>query len=270
MIKFRDQVPLIYTSASRDFQYLSWLINIVLNNVKHNIDDIYKLPTDITDSKLTELLALTLGFKVKRVYEQKQLRALVSILPSIMKNKGTEKAVKLAGEALVCAAQAEGEVSCKMVDGILEIQLPKELIDIALFIDLLPYILPAGIPCHLVRKTTIKDTIVSKFELSELPVLSMEPELAVTPYGGIRGLSTNFRLTENENNDENNGILGNAMYFATHFDSTLQNPTDGLENAGRLNNTFIPILDSVIDSGINIDIPTPATGDISYDEEQNE
>ena len=76
MIKFANQVPSVYPSASRDFQYLGWLIDIVLNSVKHNVDDLYDLPNNQADIKLTELLALTLGFKVKRNYDQKQLSAL--------------------------------------------------------------------------------------------------------------------------------------------------------------------------------------------------
>ena len=70
MIKFREQVPSVYTNASRDFQYLSWLIDVVLNSVKHNVDTIYDLPNVKHDAKLSELLAMTLGFKVKRNYDQ--------------------------------------------------------------------------------------------------------------------------------------------------------------------------------------------------------
>ena len=88
MIKFKNLVPSVYPNASRDFQYLCWLIDIVLNSVKHTVDDLYDLPNSKADPKLTELLAMTLGFKVKRNYDQDQLRALVAALPRILKYKG--------------------------------------------------------------------------------------------------------------------------------------------------------------------------------------
>ena len=54
MINLYNQVPTVYTSTSRDFQYLSWLYNIVLNSVKHNVDALYDLPKVQTDNKLIE------------------------------------------------------------------------------------------------------------------------------------------------------------------------------------------------------------------------
>lgn len=153
MINLYDQVPTIYSNASRDFQYLSWLFNIVLNSVKHNVDALYDLPNAKADSRLTELLALTLGFKVKRNYDQKQLAALVSIIPKVLKCKGTEKAIMMAGEALVSASGSSGGFSCKIKGNLLEAVLPEDLVDTNLFMDLLPYILPAGMTCRIVRKT---------------------------------------------------------------------------------------------------------------------
>ena len=159
MIRFYDQVPTVYSNASRDFQYLGWLIDIVLNSVKHNVDDIYDLPNTKADPRLTELLAMTLGFKVKRNYDQQQLAALVSIIPSILRCKGSIKAVTMAGEALLTASGAIGMFDYKINGNCLEVLLPKDLIDTSLFIDLLPYILPAGMTCHVVRKTQVKRNV---------------------------------------------------------------------------------------------------------------
>ena len=151
MIKFREQVPAVYPNASRDFQYLGWLIDIVLNSVKHNVDDLYYLPNTANDPKLTELLAMSLGFKVKRNYDQKQLTALVEVLPRVLKYKGTYTAISIAGKALVAASGAVGSIDISINGGELEISFPKALVDISLFTDLLPYILPAGMTCRIVR-----------------------------------------------------------------------------------------------------------------------
>lgn len=153
MINFYNQVPTIYTSASRDFQYMSWLINIVLNSVKHNVDDMYNLPDIGGDPKLTELLALTLGFKVKRNYDKKQLAALVSVLPYLLKYKGTTQAIMTAAEALITATGSLGTTDVDIKGTEVEVTLPNDLTDITLFLDILDYILPAGMTCHIKRKT---------------------------------------------------------------------------------------------------------------------
>jgi hypothetical protein len=178
MINLREQVPVIYSAASRDFQYLGWLIDIVLNSVKHNIDDLYYLPNVQSNTKFAELLATTLGFKIKRRYDQKQLAALVSILPSILKCKGTEKAVLIAGYALIKASGSPGEPKCKLDNkGNLEIILPKELIDVSLFSDLLPYILPGGMTCRIVRKTQASKTLRTEVSYDDRLVAHAHEEL---------------------------------------------------------------------------------------------
>ena len=159
MIKLYNQVPTIYNNASRDFQYLSRLFNIVLNSVKHNVDDLYHLPTAGANAKIAELLAMTLGFKVKRNYDQEQLTALATILPTVLRYKGTKKAIQMAADALIMASGALGAAKVEMDGYELRVILPKDLIDIALFIDLLDYILPAGITCRIDRQDITPDGV---------------------------------------------------------------------------------------------------------------
>ena len=155
-----------YNSASRDFQYLSWLINIVLNSVKHNVDDLYELPSAKANPRLAELFALTLGFKVKRNYNREQLIALASSIPSLLKYKGSIKAVAMAGEALVAASGTtssfDPDTFLKIENNTLIVTFPKNLVDIILFTDLLPYILPAGMSCHIIRKDIVKRAYTTK------------------------------------------------------------------------------------------------------------
>ena len=172
MINFCNQVPSIYPSASRDFQYMSWLVNIVLNSVKHNVDDMYNLPDIGGDPKLTELLALTLGFKVKRNYDKKQLMALVSVLPHILKYKGTEKAIMTAANALIMASGSLGEPDVEIIGTEVVVTLPNDLIDITLFLDLLDYILPAGMTCHIQRKNE-KHRAIDNIQLRHKDVLRL-------------------------------------------------------------------------------------------------
>lgn len=173
MIKLYDQVPTIYSKASRDFQYLSWLINIVLNSIKHNVDDMYNLPQAEYNSKLVELLALTLGFKIKRQYDQKQLIAIVKVLPEILQTKGTRYSIFLAASALVKAAGDDIIPECEVKNNVLEILLPSTVKDTVLLFDLLPYIIPAGLTCKIVRFKPKNRTIQENYEVSTEEVSSV-------------------------------------------------------------------------------------------------
>lgn len=224
MIKFREQVPSVYTSASRDFQYLSWLMNIVLNSVKHNVDDMYDLPNAGVDAKITELFAMTLGFKIKRSYDQKQLAALVVVLPKILRYKGTVKAVRMAAEALILASGALSDAACDVDGAHLTIRLPKELVDITLFVDLLDYILPAGMTCRVVRqnveeykaKTAFEHTDTIHYQLVD--DLDWKDNLSI----GLSGLAE---------------LDSTRKEFAANFYGD-----NSMLNAGLLSNTIIPVV----------------------------
>ena len=241
MITFKDQVPTIYTRASRDFQYLSWLIDIVLNSVKHNIDNLYDLPNVKADAQLTELLAMTLGFKVKRNYDQKQLASLVAALPKILKYKGTETAVQYAGNALIAASGATGNFQSKIVEGELQATLPEELVDIALFNDLLPYILPAGMSCRIIRTNAITRGLATKVHYSDKATVRMVADLEfIEDDQKTTGLATMFNpdVATIDN-------ITNANFINIHNDD---GTVTTVVNTGLLDNSVIatvaePLLD---------------------------
>jgi hypothetical protein len=235
MINFYKQVPTIYSSASRDFQYLSWLINVVLNSVKHNIDDIYYLPSSKTDSNLAELLALTLGFKVRRNYDQTQLISLASIIPSILKNKGSLRAVQIAGNALVRSSGSTGIFDVTVEDGQLEVIFPKELVDITLFMDILPYILPAGMSCRVIRKT-LKDININTIV-----------DYTETVYGNTWVLS-DLSIKDNRLVGMSDLSLGSTTQPPVFINYIVESEHEGdttkyTPNIGLLSNTVIPVLE---------------------------
>ena len=196
MIRLQNQVPSIYTSASRDFQFIAKLFDIVLNSVKHNVDDLYDLPTVLNDVQIAELLALTLGFKIKRNYDKNQIIAIASILPQIFKNKGTEKALILAGEALVKAGGLTGKVETTLNNNCIEITLPKELTDIMLFTDLLPYILPAGISVKINRTTKATSNIYLPIGVNDSAFKAELIKDVDISDGKLTGLATSFEENE--------------------------------------------------------------------------
>lgn len=234
MINVYDQVPSVYINASRDFQYLSWLINIVLNSVKHNVDDMYDLPNTKSDPRLTELLATTLGFKVRRNYDNKQLAALVSIIPSILRYKGTYKAIALAAQALINASGTSDDFDeyerYEMLGNTLEVTLPETLVDTSLFTDLLPYIAPAGIVCRIVKKPQVKQKIDPiKVAYQSRYRAEWKPSLGSTEAN--TGLSEMFKVS-----DDIEGVAKRDPIFSNYY----KDNDDFVLNTGLLNNNMIP------------------------------
>lgn len=233
MIRLQNQVPSIYTSASRDFQYLSWLFNIVLNSVKHNVDVTYNLPYIDGNTKLTELLAMTLGFKVKRNYDEKQLTALVSILPTILKYKGTKKAVRMAAEALVKATGSLGEATVEQNGTEIIVTLPKDLADITLFLDLLDYILPAGMTCHIQRENIVSSGLTTKLMYGDTVEVLVADDVSWTQLEPdifeSEGLSKLYNA-------------GNATGVPDFTSNILKAANSLVLNAGLMDNNIIPVL----------------------------
>ena len=156
LIKFQDLTPEVYYKRSRDFQYIGRLFDLVLNNAKMNTDIISSLPLNPDmDPKLLDLLALTLGFKSKHEYNTKQLAALCSIFPFVLRNKGSKLAIETACNALLNAEGITKEASIEVSSQTVSIFLPSELSDLNLLKDLLNYILPAGMSCSLIQQATL-------------------------------------------------------------------------------------------------------------------
>ena len=156
LIKFQDLTPEVYYKRSRDFQYIGRLFDLVLNNAKMNTDIISSLPLNPDmDPRLLDLLALTLGFKSKHEYNTKQLAALCSIFPFVLRNKGSKLAIETACNALLNAEGITKDASIEVSNQTISIFLPSELSDLNLLKDLLNYILPAGMSCSLIQEATL-------------------------------------------------------------------------------------------------------------------
>ena len=156
LIKFQDLTPEVYYKRSRDFQYIGRLFDLVLNNAKMNTDIISSLPLNPDmDPRLLDLLALTLGFKSKHEYNTKQLAALCSIFPFVLRNKGSKLAIETACNALLNAEGITKEALIEVKNQTVSIFVPSELSDLNLLKDLLNYILPAGMGCSLIQQATL-------------------------------------------------------------------------------------------------------------------
>ena len=168
MIQLQNYTPEVYYNHSRDFQFIGRLYDIVLNSVKTNTDLLNSLRNNANfNDKLVDLLTLTLGFKAKHQYNTRQLVALCSIFPKILKNKGNIKAVQLAGQTLLNAEGITEPFDCEMIDNTLYLFVPRKLSDLNLLYDLLDYILPAGITCEITLGVLLKGTIETDIMVSD-------------------------------------------------------------------------------------------------------
>ena len=153
MIKLQELTPSVYYEQSRDFQFIGRLYDIVLNYIKTNADNLYTLPIGKNmDEKLLNLLAFTLGFQSKHHYNSKQLLAICSVLPLILKNKGSLNAILIAVNSILYAEGINQALDYEFKNNNLVLYLSQDLSDLTLLKDIMIYILPAGIGCDMIKE----------------------------------------------------------------------------------------------------------------------
>ena len=171
MIKLQELTPSVYYEQSRDFQFIGRLYDIVLNYVKTNADNLYTLPIGKNmDEKLLNLLAFTLGFQSKHHYNSKQLLAICSVLPLILKHKGSLNAILIAVNSILYAEGINQALDYEFKNNNLILYLSPNLSDLTLLKDIMIYILPAGIGCDMIKEiqsvNKIKTILTTKDEVT--------------------------------------------------------------------------------------------------------
>lgn len=187
MIRLQDLTPAVYYEQSRDFQLIGRLYDLVLNYSKTNTANLYNLPIGKNmDEQLLNLLALTLGFKPVKNYNSKQLRAICSVLPTVLRHKGSIQALVLATNALLAAEGVKQPLDYTMhpKQGI-TLYVAQELDDLNLFTDLLDYLLPAGLSCNIVKESQALNTVNTILEVTDTITISGEDAMS-----GFRALDT--------------------------------------------------------------------------------
>ena len=158
MIKLQDYTPEVYYKSSRDFQFIGRLYDLVLNYVKTNADSIYYNPlSDNSNQGMTELLALTLGFRSKYHYTTKQLRAICSIFSYALKNKGNVRSILAVCNALLRAEGISQDARYELYDNNTSINIivSQDFPDVMILSDVLSYLLPAGMNYTITKELTL-------------------------------------------------------------------------------------------------------------------
>jgi hypothetical protein len=156
------------------------------------------------DEQLLNLLALTLGFKPTRKYNSKQLRAICSVLPTILRHKGSIQALVLATNALLAAEGVRQPLDYTMQpkEGI-TLYVAQELEDLNLFTDLLDYLLPAGLSCNIVKESQVINEIKTVLGVTDKVNIYYQDENTIATLGNH---NENLSLG---NVGINSGILAN-------------------------------------------------------------
>ena len=224
MIKLEHLTPEVYYKQSRDFQFIGRLYDAVLNSIMTNTKLINSLPfSDNINEEYLDLLTLTLGFKPKHKYNTKHLRALCSILSEVLHKKGTIQAILDACQAVIniegILTSVNYDISADNLE--LTIYMPQEISDLQLLIDLLDYLLPAGMLCNIVRefrfseksntnigilqkvtaKTTDANSVSSVFNPNN--IVDKQSVLSEKPLGDTPGTIINSTIWNNETDTEN-------------------------------------------------------------------
>ena len=165
MIKLQDLTPAVYYEQSRDFQFLGRLYDLVLNYIKTNAANLYNLPVGQNmNEQLLNLLALTLGLKTTKQYNSKQLLAICTALPTILKHKGSIQAVILATNALLTAEGVKQPLDYTIIPAKgITLYVAQDLSDLTLFTDLLEYLLPAGLSCTIIKEIQAVEKVEQTF-----------------------------------------------------------------------------------------------------------
>ena len=203
MIRLQNLTPEVYYKQSRDFQFIGRLYDIVLNSVKTNTATLYNLPIGPNmNEQLLNLLALTLGFKPKKNYNSKQLLAICSVLPEILKHKGSMQAILIAVNALLAAEEITQPLDYSIQPKkSITLYVSQKLSDLTLLTDLFEYILPAGISYNLVKENQLVTALETNI------VLTDHVEVEIRPYNStVVGIVSN--LVELDPN--NNRIINNT------------------------------------------------------------
>lgn len=230
LLKTQDFTPDVYYRQSRDFQFIGRLFDVVLNSVKTNADMLYNLPlSEDSDERLLQLMTLTLGFKPRHQYNNRQLKAFCSVFAQIIRNKGNAKSFQLAVRALANAQgleQGQIEVAIDKENKFrLLVSLPSQFKGHTLLRDLLEYILPAGMSCRFTTGTLYQLPIPLPTKLgvkAESDTIKIATDVHLATFGQVVSTSSAQASVVDDTSKEQMQSLGIGEYgLGTAIISTL-------------------------------------------------
>lgn len=116
MFRFQDNLPEVYINESRDFQVLARLSDVLFSGIKYDIDTMVRiLDATLIKDRMLDLLCTRVGFFSSVEIDAQVLKYIIASFPYILKNKGTEKGIKAAVNAILKAENQQSEDGIEQV-----------------------------------------------------------------------------------------------------------------------------------------------------------
>ena len=101
LFQTKNKVPEVYIKESRDFQLLASILDVAFNYLISNQNKLnYLDDIELVDSKLLDLISIYLGFFTNQYYPENLLRSILINFPEMIRNKGSNKGLTVAVQAL--------------------------------------------------------------------------------------------------------------------------------------------------------------------------
>lgn len=148
MFRTQNNVPEIYVNGSRDFQLLCRLKDAMFGGVKYNIDSLkHTSNTMEMNNVLLPLLKSKVGFFSDDTLTEDQLRILLNAFPTLIKHKGSKKAIYETIHAWFRLHQISGKLISIDVDNIrykITLNINSLEADTSLLDTIFEYIIPSA------------------------------------------------------------------------------------------------------------------------------
>lgn len=145
MFRLQNNVPEIYTKASRDFQLFCHIYDLMTDSVRFSVKSASALLDPyLTNERMLQLLATRVGFFPKQKYNSKVLRTIISMFPYMMKYKGSKKSIEIAVNAVLKAEQKITDVIVRIENNEIVIYMDANIENELLLRDVLSYVIPIG------------------------------------------------------------------------------------------------------------------------------
>lgn len=121
MAVFRAQnnVPEVYVEHSRDFQLMCRLLDVVVNDIKFDIDSITEIiNTKYCNNRLLSLLATRVGFLSDLSMDDESLRYVVKAFSYLVRHKGTITGIKDAIYVFLRTQQIKSRTQVQIINAV--------------------------------------------------------------------------------------------------------------------------------------------------------
>ena len=231
IIRTKNNVPQVYVSESRDFQIFTRVLDFVQNGLKYDIDAMLNSVStrDIAESYL-EHLKSKIGFFTDTHYDNDSLRKVLSAMPHIIRNKGSELGISMCINTFLNIVGFRKGYTVSIYhedenyDYTIRIGIEGSEISTELLMDMLSYVIPTGYMIEFYFYTSVDVNPTTLNFNSNRYVLTNHDYKLVQ---GVRDeddleeyISKNISSSDVQQNAEKARSTYNTVHFTTVYEPT--------------------------------------------------